>query len=727
MSNSDAQTLIKKGRFREAEEALLVSLEDSEAAVEDWPEVVERMVKATRDNTAETVAWATLDAIQLRLSPKEAIPHCVRILRLFSKNDEFRTRAVEMYQQAYETEGLEQLIEISGLRGGKPTRRALQTLDLCLGIKPDDYLVHKDEGPPAQVVSIESENWNVRLRTPTGEELFDPVTLGDQYERADDGDFRVLQQFDPDGFAKRLNSDPADIVQTIVKAHDNKITSDDLELMLSPRYVPSSQWSKWWTKARNALKKSAGIRLEGRNPVIITLQDKVVAIEDETWAQFDIHASPKAWLDLAQKYVRECKSRSMEHKPEFLLRLRDAVSTEAATLEQRQDPHTLSAFLTVDQIGRLAGEEPNDADAVRIISEANCVRDVFVTLPAETYWAGALECVKKNRPDDWAEAFVELIPIAVPARCDELAEAVRQSGKDHLLSRLVDEIMGDVVANVNGVCWLYQGPKNAAGMQIPTLTTLVTRLLGALDQIKHSATMPPELAREAQSRIRAVLSAKKCQRFKECLEQIDEGMGDALRTQVKRASGLSDAGRSDLLNSILGHFPALWVKPPKNPWEDPQILFCTEAGYAAKDAELDELINVKMKENAIAIGQAAERGDLSENSEYKFALEERDLLRARAAEIKSQMTIARVMRREDVPTKHVSVGAKVKFKHVASDREITLTFLGPWESNVDLDILNYQAPISQGLMGLKIGESAKIDYKDMEGQLEVISIDSGIE
>jgi transcription elongation factor GreA len=727
MSNSEAQTLIKKGRFRDAEEALLVSLEDPGAHVGDWPEVVEGMVKATRDGSAETVAWATLDAIQKRLPQREAIPHCVRILRLFSKSDEFRTRAVEMYEQAYETEGLEQLIEISGLRGGKPIRRALQTLDLCLGIKPDDYLVHKDEGPPAQVVSIESDNWNVRLRTPTGEELFDPVTLGDQYELADRSDFRVLQQFDPEGFATRLNSAPADIVHTIVKANDNRMTSDDLELMLSPRHVPSGQWSKWWTKARTALKKSPNIKLEGRNPVILTLQDEVVALEDETWAQFDIHASPKAWLDLAQKYLRECKSRGLEPKREFLLRLRDAVSTEAATLEKRRDSHTLAACLTIDLIGRFAGEEPNNTDAARIISESRSVRDAFQTLPAETYWTGALECVKKNRPDDWAEAFVELIPIAAPSRCDELAEAVRQSGKGHLLSGLVDDIMGDVVGNINGVCWFYQGPKDLAGMQIPTLTTLTTRLLGALDQIKHSATIPADLAREAQARIRTVLSAKKCQRFKDCLEQIDEGMGDALLTQVKRASGLSDAGKSDLVNSILSRFPGLWAKPQKKPWEDPQILFCTAAGYAAKDAELDELINVKMKENAIAIGKAAEHGDLSENSEYKFALEERDLLRARAAEINSQMAIAKVMHGEDVPTDHVSVGARVNFKHVASGREIKLTFLGPWESNVERNILNYQAPISQALMGLRIGESAEFDYQDLEGHIEVISIESGID
>ena len=58
---------------------------------------------------------------------------------------------------------------------------------------------------------------------------------------------------------------------------------------------------------------------------------------------------------------------------------------------------------------------------------------------------------------------------------------------------------------------------------------------------------------------------------------------------------------------------------------------------------------------------------------------------------------------------------------------LSIAITSSWESNVDLDILNYQAPISQGLMGLKIGESAEIDYKDLDGQLEVIAIDSGIE
>ena len=36
------------------------------------------------------------------------------------------------------------------------------------------------------------------------------------------------------------------------------------------------------------------------------------------------------------------------------------------------------------------------------------------------------------------------------------------------------------------------------------------------------------------------------------------------------------------------------------------------------------------------LGEAASRGDLSENSEYKFAIEERNLLRARLAQLNSE-------------------------------------------------------------------------------------------
>src|SRR6185295_11961836 len=94
----------------------------------------------------------------------------------------------------------------------------------------------------------------------------------------------------------------------------------------------------------------------------------------------------------------------------------------------------------------------------------------------------------------------------------------------------------------------------------------------------------------------------------------------------------------------------LYVKIKIEPWLDESVIFGTQPGMNKREEELNFLVNVKMKENAKAIGDAAAHGDLSENSEYKFALEERDLLRARVAGIQNELNLARLLTPDDVTT-----------------------------------------------------------------------------
>ncbi len=727
MPYSEALAHARSGKIQSAQEALSHSLEDEQASVNDWPETIELIARLHKDDTVEALAWATLDAIQQRLPARQAVPHCGRILRLFSKHDEFRTRAVELYEQAYpEVESLETLIDLAGLRGGKPIRRALQTLDLCLAIQPDDYLVHKDDGPAARVVAVDCSSWNIRIETPDGQELFDAVSLGDHYERAEPHDFRVLRQFDPDGFCQKLNADPAEIVLTIVMARDNEITSDDLEAMLTPQYIERSEWAKWWNKARTALRRNGNLRLEGRNPVVIIYDHRALPLETELGRKFDVHAGPKAWLDLALQYVRECKNRNQPIKAAFLTDLRESVRTEAIQMESRGDSQALMAWLTVTELARLAELDADDADAVRLLTGGDSVHPAFRSLQAEVYWPLALQALKRARPESWCENYADLLPIAVPSRCDGMVREIKNVGRLELLTNVVPTIMADPLTCVNGLCWLYSGPADAALLDLPPLVTLLTRLFAVLDQLRTSTTVPIEHAKEVRNRIRNTLSARKCQRFQDCIEEIDIEMASAMRTQITRASGLSDALRTDLMNQLRRRFGTLWARPRKEIWEDDRTLCCTREGYQAKEAELNELVNVKMKENAIAIGRAAEHGDLSENAEYKFALEERDLLRARSAEIQNQMAMARVLGREDVPSEYVSVGATVELRQRGGNDSLTLTFLGPWEANVDRNVLNYLAPISQQFMGAKVGTAIPMEYKGLKGEFEIVSIRPGI-
>src|SRR5262249_39611269 len=149
-----------------------------------------------------------------------------------------------------------------------------------------------------------------------------------------------------------------------------------------------------------------------------------------------------------------------------------------------------------------------------------------------------------------------------------------------------------------------------------------------------------------------------------CVEGKDDSMGAAIKRLVERAEGLGPVVQDQMLEIVRECFPRLWAKAKVALWDDPNVLYVTEAGRQKKEAEINELVNVKMRENAIAIGNAAERGDLSENSEYKFALEERDLLRARLAQMNMEMSLARVLEPGELPSEHVSIGHRVHVRAV---------------------------------------------------------------
>src|SRR5262249_52621646 len=142
-------------------------------------------------------------------------------------------------------------------------------------------------------------------------------------------------------------------------------------------------------------------------------------------------------------------------------------------------------------------------------------------------------------------------------------------------------------------------------------------------------------------------------------------------------------------------------------------------------AELDELVNVKMRENAKAIGAAAELGDLSENSEYKFALEERDLLRARVAQINSEISIARILEADELPDDHVSIGHRIHLQ-TADAARLTVTLLGPWESALAKRIYSYQTPLARRLLGKKAGDTIDFALDGIEQSCTILSFEPAI-
>ena len=79
-----------------------------------------------------------------------------------------------------------------------------------------------------------------------------------------------------------------------------------------------------------------------------------------------------------------------------------------------------------------------------------------------------------------------------------------------------------------------------------------------------------------------------------------------LRHQLERLEGLGDTLPAKMLNKLRELHPELWYVAVTRleVWEDPGVVFSTKAGIHAKTEERDELVNVKMRDNARRIGEA---------------------------------------------------------------------------------------------------------------------------
>ncbi|MFQ5490697.1 MAG: GreA/GreB family elongation factor [Phycisphaerae bacterium] len=721
------------GNVSEVESQWLARLEGeggSPDTVVQMVPVVAKMAERGHLEAARALAWTSLEMLGERFSPREVLRAAGPLLLKLKKSDELRQQVTELYRQAYsDREELEALISEAGMAVGRPVRRALRTMEVCLGVEPGSFVAARHDERTGQVSEIGASDWSVTVRDVSGkEETFGPVEFADTYEPVDADDFRVLGDFDPDRLRQRLNKDPAGVVISILQASGNKTDSDKLKAMLCPKLIEDKAWSRWWTKARTALKRCPHVEIEGRSPYWLEYTQTARTLEDETREQFVPLHEAGAELSVLEAYVKECATRKQELDTEFLQGLRSHVDGRAARQRKSGSKLLLGTMLVQRRIDEMLGREDVDTAAIELLHKAEDPLAYVTGLESAStsLWEAGCACLAEAEPGRAAERLNDLLLVAPMRVCDSIACRLVELGySTEPFDRLIQQILAQPLRHHQAIMWLWDGPTAAEVGPVKPVMVL-TRLLRMLADLRRSETFSRDEKRDIATTARSVLSARKYERFRACLEQVEAGMASALLTQIKRLDNLGRAVHEDLQKLIRERFPELTVQTRVEPWNDESVLYVTAHGLTAKMAERDELVNVKMKENAKRIGEAASHGDLSENSEYKFALEERDLLRSRLALMQGQINQAKVLVADEVDPGRVNIGTRVQLRHVESGQTVEVALLGPWEADIERYVFNYKAPGAAKILGLKVGATVALTVVEPEGEYEVVGIASAL-
>jgi transcription elongation GreA/GreB family factor len=209
------------------------------------------------------------------------------------------------------------------------------------------------------------------------------------------------------------------------------------------------------------------------------------------------------------------------------------------------------------------------------------------------------------------------------------------------------------------------------------------------------------------------------------LEEANRADAIRLKKVIEENAGLTPAQRTQLLGYLRARFADIFIEATRE-WQDATAIYTTETGLRKTEAAFNHIVTVEIPEVARQIGEAASHGDLSENSEYTAALEKRDQLASRAARLESELSAARMISHDMSVTGFVNVGTRVRAIQLETGADEVYTFLGPWDTDVENRVLNYQAPLAQAFMGARVGDKVSYGEEASKRTWEVLEIDSAL-
>ncbi|MBI1826379.1 MAG: GreA/GreB family elongation factor [Planctomycetes bacterium] len=719
-------------------------LDESEPTISNlsrYQPVLAELGRNGRLSTAETLAWSAIDTLLLKHPPAEVLPLAGTFLLALPDSKELRSQTAELYRRVHgEIPGFEALLAEAGLAVGRPVRRAIRTLDVCLSVREGGALVSRDDDGCARVESVDSASWEFAIQSDAGSEQLGAVELADRYRPASNDEFRVLRAFDRRGLIERLQRDPTSIILELCTERGGKITDSELEEVLSPDVLSAAEWKKWWSKARTELKKRTDLAASGRSPITISIVDTPASLEDDLIKDIRRMADPQHQFDRVHRYLGECAARGAEVSSVTLQACAMLFLEQAG--EALREHSVASGMLwmmarwamaksdAVSNVNVSVKTTPHADPSVGAVTFFQKVKDfgrLFAAITDEELLRLAIETLKSARPSDWGEALKSALPSLSLAGCDIVAtNLIEQGVKPGDFEPIVQRIIANPIASFDAMLWLWDGPSEPDIANPASGLTLLTKMLRALDDARRSESIPKERARTVATRARSVLAARNYERFRSTIEGLDPSMISVLRSQVNALESLGRAVKEELLDQLRAVAPQRDDTPIVKPWNREDAIYVTKGAMDRKHVEIETHVNVKMKENARAIGAAAEHGDLSENSEYKFALEERDLLRARLAQMNSEMAIAHVISPLDVSTDHVGIGSRVVFKKESDGVRQEMTFVGPWDADHSRHWYNYKAPLALSIMGKKVGDVVPLEFSGGSGQYKIAEIQNGL-
>ena len=163
--------------------------------------------------------------------------------------------------------------------------------------------------------------------------------------------------------------------------------------------------------------------------------------------------------------------------------------------------------------------------------------------------------------------------------------------------------------------------------------------------------------------------------------------------------------------------------------KDSKKNYITRDWYDKLVAELKELREVKLPDILEKLAEAKAQWDLSENFEYKSAMEDKDFVNARIWEIEKLLANAEIIEEENVTTSKGTVwyGSKVLLEIDWDKDTYTVTIVGTWEVKInewakDDLLISLDSPVWSAIKWHKAWDEVKMRLWNDRKSIKILEV-----
>ena len=152
------------------------------------------------------------------------------------------------------------------------------------------------------------------------------------------------------------------------------------------------------------------------------------------------------------------------------------------------------------------------------------------------------------------------------------------------------------------------------------------------------------------------------------------------------------------------------------------VSYYTAEGLQNLKEELHHMKSVERPKISQQIGEARDKGDVSETAEYYAAKQAQGMLEAKIAKMENLLANARLIDDSDIDNSKVFILSKVRIKNQKNGAEVTYTLVAENEADLAQKKISIDSPIGKGLLGKAVGDIAEVTVPAGTIPFEVLEI-----